>query len=497
MSIESLVRELSTNTDRLIYLAMGIMMLVGIYGNGLFKLSDCSADLKMAVKKIDTFPGGKYFRDLILSSDSSSKEKVKELFYQKSLKYQILIYKMEVMQNSPVEGGHARCDIGEFFNFELLDQVGGNTLNEFVITSFTALGILGTFLGLSRGVSGFDTASSDSIMLSINHLLTGMGVAFRTSIVGITVSLAYGSLYKLIRSRAERNMDMFLDTFRQYVLSDGRTIVLNKLENALNETDSMGDKMADAFADKVASVLEEKMTGLANSMESAVQANQDYTASMDQLQNKMQEMSDSYREMAASIDAQVQASQGISDEIRKLIKKLKDERDQVEIRAEAIKAQNKEHKELLDKISLYEEEVKASTDYFAQQRGENEKAMQELSKTALQTMKDLRKTTLQMSKSLQNTEKEYLDVLAEYTKTAKLLLEESDTEQIQQAFNDSEYVRVMKDWRKAFLEQNEELMRIQKEILLSLNSENVAAANNENNDNNGSTPLTFVRRSRP
>lgn len=51
------------------------------------------------------------------------------------------------------------------------------------------LGVLGTFLGLTIGVSGFDTTTSDAIKGSIQGLLSGMGSAFLTSLWGMFLSL--------------------------------------------------------------------------------------------------------------------------------------------------------------------------------------------------------------------------------------------------------------------------------------------------------------------
>ena len=50
------------------------------------------------------------------------------------------------------------------------------------------IGVLGTFLGLSYSVTGFDTASSEAIMKSIDRLLPGMGTAFFTSVMGMVLS---------------------------------------------------------------------------------------------------------------------------------------------------------------------------------------------------------------------------------------------------------------------------------------------------------------------
>jgi len=52
-------------------------------------------------------------------------------------------------------------------------------------------GILGTFMGLAMGISGFDTSSAESITNSIDLLLNGIGTAFGTSITGILFSIIY------------------------------------------------------------------------------------------------------------------------------------------------------------------------------------------------------------------------------------------------------------------------------------------------------------------
>ncbi|MGL5013211.1 MAG: hypothetical protein ACRC6V_02825 [Bacteroidales bacterium] len=51
------------------------------------------------------------------------------------------------------------------------------------------LGVFGTFLGLTIGVSGFDTTSSNAIKDSIQGLLSGMGSAFLTSLWGMILSI--------------------------------------------------------------------------------------------------------------------------------------------------------------------------------------------------------------------------------------------------------------------------------------------------------------------
>lgn len=53
------------------------------------------------------------------------------------------------------------------------------------------LGLLGTFLGLTLGILGFKSDSSEAIQSSIQSLLGGMGTAFMTSLIGMGCSCYY------------------------------------------------------------------------------------------------------------------------------------------------------------------------------------------------------------------------------------------------------------------------------------------------------------------
>ncbi len=55
----------------------------------------------------------------------------------------------------------------------------------------TSLGILGTFLGLSIAVIGFDSETSEGIKASIQTLLSGMSTAFITSVFGMSCSMSF------------------------------------------------------------------------------------------------------------------------------------------------------------------------------------------------------------------------------------------------------------------------------------------------------------------
>ena len=87
-----------------------------------------------------------------------------------------------------------------FFNDKVLNAVSN---------MLVGLGILGTFLGLSKGVSGFVMDSTDTIKDSIGSLLGGMGTAFISSIWGMLSSLVFIFIYQLVRHAVARKTDKF------------------------------------------------------------------------------------------------------------------------------------------------------------------------------------------------------------------------------------------------------------------------------------------------
>lgn len=110
-----------------------------------------------------------------------------------------------------------------------LDEIGISGICDLIPGTMTGLGILGTFLGLVLGISGFDTASTEAITSSISGLLSGMGTAFLTSIVGVFFSLVFSYLHKIIYDYANKNLELFINNFHEKEL-DGHD---NSTENQL------------------------------------------------------------------------------------------------------------------------------------------------------------------------------------------------------------------------------------------------------------------------
>lgn len=106
-----------------------------------------------------------------------------------------------------------------FFNDKVLNSISN------LLVGF---GILGTFLGLSKGVSNFIMDNAETIKDSIGKLLGGMGTAFISSIWGMFSSLVFIFIYQVIRHAVAKRTDKF------YALMD-QEFLITELEHEAYE----------------------------------------------------------------------------------------------------------------------------------------------------------------------------------------------------------------------------------------------------------------------
>jgi len=125
------------------------------------------------------------------------------------------------------------------FNLRMLDSASG---------TLVGLGLLGTFLGLTIGIHGFDSSDSNNIQQSIHNLLGGMGTAFSTSLLGMFYSLVYTAFDKTMRNKLHRKLYSFTE-----ILDDRFYIDDNSLQE-INQA-ALVDKMMKAVQDELNSKL--------------------------------------------------------------------------------------------------------------------------------------------------------------------------------------------------------------------------------------------------
>ena len=106
--------------------------------------------------------------------------------------------------------------IDDFVNDALINKASLNHFNAIIPGTLTGLGILGTFIGLSLGLSSFSGDDIYTISDNVGPLLSGMKVAFHTSVYGIFFSLIFTFIYRSIMSLAYEKLDEFLTAFKYY-----------------------------------------------------------------------------------------------------------------------------------------------------------------------------------------------------------------------------------------------------------------------------------------
>ncbi len=143
------------------------------------------------------------------------------------------IYKQTFNISTP-NGAKTNIPASNYFNDENVSKAHKLNLRMLDSASGTlvGLGLLGTFLGLTVGIAGFDSSDSSNIQQSIQNLLGGMSTAFSTSLLGMSCSLIYTAIDKTLRNELHRNLYSLTELLDEnYYIDDNR--VLEKKQRAL------------------------------------------------------------------------------------------------------------------------------------------------------------------------------------------------------------------------------------------------------------------------
>lgn len=127
----------------------------------------------------------------------------------------------------------------DYFNEKHLLKANTNLrLINSIPATLVGIGILGTFVGLTYGISNFQTGSTEEIKSSIQELLSGMGTAFVSSIYGMLLSLIFTFFEKVQVNSLDNSIHSLcynLDKRFKISKDDERTIELKRQEKILND----------------------------------------------------------------------------------------------------------------------------------------------------------------------------------------------------------------------------------------------------------------------
>lgn len=141
--------------------------------------------------------------------------KVTPFFSEKQLDEMFETYLNEVVDQN--DKGVVISDIEDSINEETLAIRSWRGVVLQIAGILTALGLLGTFLGLVMGISTVEFSSAEATMDSIERLLKGIGTAFYTSIVGVILSILFNVCYRLVWNVMIREMGLFTEQFHTFI----------------------------------------------------------------------------------------------------------------------------------------------------------------------------------------------------------------------------------------------------------------------------------------
>jgi hypothetical protein len=191
--------------DFLIYGAVAVCFILG--------LTKCVFPLRRAAH---LFRKGIHSLAVFKPADVSRPDWQDSLFLGKPLQKQ---WKRFLMNAEQLDARGLSCNIADYINDDTILIVPAHfQLAEVIPGLLTSLGILGTFIGLMRGLGGLDLSSADKTVVSIHTMISGMTFAYGTSIAGLTCSLLFNIFFRTAQGSATGAMDDFTSTFEEVVM---------------------------------------------------------------------------------------------------------------------------------------------------------------------------------------------------------------------------------------------------------------------------------------
>lgn len=163
-------------------------------------------------------------------------------------------------------------DVADFVHDDVIIHGPGKaTLADVIPGLCTSLGILGTFVGLSMGLSGLDLMEVTSYI----QLTSGIALAFNTSIVGIIASMLFNILYRYANGKAQSAIDQFATAFYSYAIHqppDALTQILTYEKEQSGVLAQFGEEMGGRLSGEIQHAISSAMAPVTRSMEEFLSA---------------------------------------------------------------------------------------------------------------------------------------------------------------------------------------------------------------------------------
>ena len=243
--------------DYLVYSAIAIVTLIGFF-KCLLPLWRTTGALRRAISRLQAEAGQKTDKPVWQQSG----------FVGKRLRGTWLRFLQNAEQ---LDRRGLPTNVEDYINDDTVTHGPGNaTLAELIPNLLTSLGILGTFMGLSRGLSTLNFADSTQLVEGIPVLLEGMRFAFGTSVAGISCSIIFNMLNRISQGSSYRAIDDFVNSFTTLAMSrpldnDVQMIIQNQDRNYMLQ--GINDTLVDRLADNVGRSITRAMSPVSDSMD--------------------------------------------------------------------------------------------------------------------------------------------------------------------------------------------------------------------------------------
>lgn len=165
-------------------------------------------------------------------------------------------------------------DASHFFNTHTLARgITESRLLAAVPGFLTAVGVVGTFLGLQLGIGGLDLDTNDNEVLKhgIASVVSGASIAFMTSVWGVSLSVLFNFIEKAIESKIRKAIFLLqdrIDYLFPRINAEQSLVEISYSSRSSEETlQGLAEKIGNKMQEAVLHVSESVQSGMENSLE--------------------------------------------------------------------------------------------------------------------------------------------------------------------------------------------------------------------------------------
>ena len=255
--LTELMQNITANlVDFIIYAAIALVTVTG-FVKCIFPTRSCARHLRRGVRQLEMMTIKEGTRPIWQDT----------LFLGRALQN---AWRRFLVNAEQLDSRGINCDVEDYINDDtVIDDHGHTQLADVIPGILTSLGILGTFIGLVRGLGALDLSDATKTMSSISDMIGGMTFAFGTSIAGIACSLTFNVLNRAAIGSTQRAIDDFHEAFTEFVmqqpLSDNVQAICQQEDQAAFMRHAVGELSA-RMGEGMAGAMERSMVPIVQAM---------------------------------------------------------------------------------------------------------------------------------------------------------------------------------------------------------------------------------------